>query len=358
MRTKPVSKTVWGEAINTLAQTGTGNVQVNDNQHTAILTGTGADLSRPATLQTKAKKKVITQTLAKACMILAEREGDKELKKSFRNTYYCQSQIITHDGRLYGRYCKNRTCTICSGIRKADIINRYLPVMQKWPQPYFVTLTIKACPAKYLRETFKTVLAVFREIIDKYRKRSLRGKGIKLIGIKSLEAEFNPIAKTYNPHLHIIVPNKAIADILVSEWLKTLNRKYKRYTSPEAQKSEPAYGLGSVLVEVIKYGTKIFTTKDVYNKANRKGDMIYAAAKYNIVKAMKGLRIFDRFGFDLPKKTKVIEPAKVVTGHVAWRYIPQYHDWATKDSEVMLTGYILPPELQNLLTYRIDMNSE
>ncbi|GAA4461720.1 hypothetical protein GCM10023093_06880 [Nemorincola caseinilytica] len=178
------------------------------------------------------------------------------------------------------------------------------------------------------------------------------------MGVKSLEAEFNPINATYNPHLHIIVPDKATANILVHEWLTTWNKKYKKFTSPKAQDCKQVYNIGKALVEVIKYGTKIFTAKDVYDKANRKGDTIYAAAKYNIVKAMKGLRIFERFGFDLPEKPKEAEPAKVVTGHINWRYIPQYHDWVSEEHEAPLTGYTHPPALHNLLEYGIDMETQ
>lgn len=358
MRNKPYSKSVWGEALNKLEQTGTEFLEGNDNQPTAILTGRGSDLSNPATLRTRGKKKVITQAVARAGMKLAERDKDKELKKSYRNTYYCQSQVITHNGRLYSRYCKNRMCAICNGNRKADIINRYLPVVKKWERPHLVTLTITSCIARDLRATLRKVLAVFREIIAKHRKRNQRGKGIKLMGIKSLETEFNHMKGTYNPHLHIIVPNKAIGDILVNEWLTTWNKKYKQYTRPKSQQSKPTYSLGGALAEVIKYGTKIFSAKDVYDKANRKADKIYAAAKYNIVKAMKGLRIFERFRFDLPEKTKVIEPAKVVTGHMVWRYMPQYHDWVSQDHEATLTGYIHSPELHHLLAHCIDMNTE
>jgi hypothetical protein len=57
-------------------------------------------------------------------------------------------------------------------------------------------------------------------IIDRNRKRNQRGTGSKLIGIKSLERCFNPKTKKYNPHLHIIVPNKEMAEIIVKECLE------------------------------------------------------------------------------------------------------------------------------------------
>ena len=54
----------------------------------------------------------------------------------------------------------------------------------------------------------------FSIIKERCKKRHQRGTGIQLIGIKSLECNFNPQKKTYNPHFHIIVPNKEIATLL------------------------------------------------------------------------------------------------------------------------------------------------
>jgi hypothetical protein len=65
----------------------------------------------------------------------------------------------------------------------------------------------------------KSMINRFKIISRKYRKRAQRNKGIKLIGIKSLECNYNPILKKYNPHLHLIVATKEMADILKKEWL-------------------------------------------------------------------------------------------------------------------------------------------
>jgi hypothetical protein len=73
-------------------------------------------------------------------------ENLPELKRSYWNTFHCQNKVITSNGRLYGKYCKNRYCTLCSANRKADIINRYLPTIQEWPDQYFLTPTVKAVP--------------------------------------------------------------------------------------------------------------------------------------------------------------------------------------------------------------------
>ncbi|TWP27880.1 hypothetical protein ETU08_09155, partial [Apibacter muscae] len=58
----------------------------------------------------------------------------------------------------------------------------------------------------------KGMYRAFSLILNRYKKRYQRGKAIQLIGIKSLECNFNPQRKTYNPHFHIITANHKIAD--------------------------------------------------------------------------------------------------------------------------------------------------
>ena len=111
-------------------------------------------------------------------------------------------------------------------------MNKYLPVVSTWEQPYFVTLTAKAIPFRSLAKRMKDMNRGFTKISSKLRKRSQRGKGLKLIGVKSLECNFNPVKKTYNPHLHLIVANKEMADVLVKEWLAICTQKF---ASPKAQ---------------------------------------------------------------------------------------------------------------------------
>ena len=49
---------------------------------------------------------------------IAQEEGEPELEKSYWNTYYCQQNLFTADGRLYGKYCKNRFFILCYNIRE------------------------------------------------------------------------------------------------------------------------------------------------------------------------------------------------------------------------------------------------
>jgi hypothetical protein len=93
---------------------------------------------------------------------VAKENKDFDRLKGYWNTYHCQSKIYTANGKLYGRYCKNRCCLLCCSIRKADIMNRYLPIIKTWENPHFVTLTARSVPLKSLAKRMKSLLMVLR----------------------------------------------------------------------------------------------------------------------------------------------------------------------------------------------------
>lgn len=339
--------------IYTLVQNGT----VIHEKPATILRGQGSEISSDKVLKGRGKRKLISQKMSLSLADIAREKENDDWMKSFYNTYHCQNRIYSFEGRLYGNYCKNRHCTLCSSIRKAEIINRYYPVLSEWKEPYFVTLTIKACNSKKLKDVMRSVLLGFQRIVSKYRKRNQRDKGsLRLVGIKSLECNFNPQRKTYNPHLHLIVQNKEVAEVLVAEWLSTSN---KGHTSPKAQNIRKVDDLEHDLIETIKYGSKIFTEPDVEKKAKIKNSgEIYARALYNIFNAMKGLRIFDRFGFDLPKTKHKMRFPKVVVDYAEWVFDPTYQDWLNTENELNLTAFHADPALLYLLENKVDKHLE
>ena len=78
------------------------------------------------------------------------------------------------------------------------------------------------------------MLSTFRKIIEKHRKKHQRGKGLKLVGVKSLESNFNPVKNTYNPHFHVITKEKWMAEVILEEWL---SRSKKGYTLRDGLKT-------------------------------------------------------------------------------------------------------------------------
>ena len=313
-----------------------------------LIKGKGSDLTDKKLQQNRGKKKMITHVIIRAMLEIAERKGNKRFIKSLWNAYYCLDKVTTGEGRMYTTYyCKSRICTVCAGNRKADLINKYFSVIQKWEQPYFVTLTVKAIPAKNLNKWINDgMIRGFNRIVEKYRKRNLRGKGFKLIGIRTLECNFNSKKRTYNPHFHLIVANKEIAETLINEWLQLWRSDEKVFTVRKAQDMRPIESLERDLIETIKYGTKIFAQPDPDKRKKVKGsERIYAVAIYNILNAMKGRHLMEHFGFKTPVVKKEKTDAITLTDSKNWKYDPGKLDWGNELTDEVLMNFSPSEEL-------------
>jgi len=340
-----------------IAKQGTKKKLINQ-KGLETLNGNGSDLTNEKMQKNRCKKKVVTQVLMRNLIQIAEMKKDKELMCSFCNTYNCQKEIKTFEGRVYAKYCKNRFCTVCLGIRKAELIRIYYPSLSTWQGCYFVTLTAKSVSAKSLKHRFSQMIRGLNLIVDKYEKRHRRGKGKKLIGIRSLECNYNPNKRTYNPHFHLIVKDKETAEILKMEWLKLLTPKF---ASKKAQDIQPVYNLKTGLIELIKYGTKVFTEPiEDKNKGKKQSVFIYAKAFYNIISAMKGHRLFSTFGFNIPKHHRLTEKVeKKTTEYENWVYNSKLMDWENTQTKERLNNYLPSDELIELLfTNRINTDLE
>lgn len=313
-----------------------------------LIKGKGSDLTDKKLQQNRGKKKMITHVIIRAMLEIAERKGNKRFIKSLWNAYYCLDKVTTGEGRMYTTYyCKSRICTVCAGNRKADLINKYYPIIQKWEQPYFVTLTVKAIPAKNLNKWINDgMIRGFNRIVEKYRKQNLRGNGMKLIGIRTLECNFNSKKRTYNPHFHIIVANKQMAETLINEWLQLWRSDNKIFTVRKAQDMRPIESLERDLIETIKYGTKIFTQPDPDKRKRVKGsERIYAVAIYNVLNAMKGRHLMEHFGFKTPVVKKEKTDAITLTDSENWKYDPAKLDWGNELTDEVLMNFSPSPEL-------------
>jgi len=310
----------------------------------ALVTGEGTDVINNPSLVNRARRKLITRKMVLSLIDVVKEKGEPEREQAYWNAYHCLGNVIVSNGKMYGKYCKNRFCTVCNAIRKADTINRYYPIISQWEDVYFVTLTVKACKEEKLNRWIYGMLRAFELIHNRCKKRYQRGKGIKLIGVKSLECNFNPIKKTYNPHFHLIVPSKEIAVLLKKEWLKQWRPKNKnvyryKFTRPKSQDIKSVYNLESALIETIKYGSKIFSEPDIRQKSKQKiPPKIYARALDNIFVAMKGKRIFDRFGFNLPKQPEKKSITKLVVDFENWTFPKDSSDWVNDETGEALTG--------------------
>lgn len=335
-------------SIYTLAQSGTDKVVYRTEKPSIIVNGEGSDLLNDG-IWKKGKRKLISQVMALSLIDVAKEQGHEEMIPTYWNIYYCQNRLICADNRIYGTYCKNRICTLCLANRKAEMIRKYLPVLSQWENPYFLTLSVKSCKGHRLKDYFLNIKKAIKNIIETAKKRHQRGKGPKCMGLMAFESNFNPIALTYNPHIHLIVSCKEIGEFIRAEWL---NRSKVNYTYKKGQFCEPLKNKEKGLIELIKYGSKIFTEPDI-KKAKDKGEKIphciYVAALHTILRAMKGIRIFERFGFNLPKGSKRTVKSKKVQNFEVFEYSAKYNDWMNREGAELLLGYKPTKELLGLI---------
>ncbi len=339
--------------IYTLAQNGTGS-KPSDRFQGVYVDGSGAQLKNKKQFTLWAKKKVISSSMMLPLIEIAKEKGAFERAQSYRNTFYCFSRIYSLNNSVHGKYCKNRFCLLCSGIRKSELINKYYDTIKNWPEPFFLTLTVKAATAQDLEQRIREMFHLFQLIIAKHKKRHQRGKGRKLIGIKAFESNFNPKKKTYNPHFHLILNDYYTGHIIRNEWIKLAREFWGiEYIHEDAQKISRVEYLDHSLVELIKYSSKIFTDPEVTKK--KKGEVLICLAAYdNIICAMKKYRIFERFGFNQPKKQKAERNLKLIFDYKEWVYSSAFTDWVEVEGEQTLTGYSPPEELMNILENKID----
>lgn len=82
--------------IYTLVENGTNKARQNQ----VYVNGQGSDLYDLEALKGRAKRKTRTQIMMLNLIKIAEENGEPELEKAYWNTYYCQQNLISVDGRF------------------------------------------------------------------------------------------------------------------------------------------------------------------------------------------------------------------------------------------------------------------
>ena len=224
---------------------------------------------------------------------------NKETKilKSYWNMFNCNKTVIlTKEGNVITRYCKNRLCLVCNAIRTAGLIDLYQYVFQAWENDIFlVTLTVKNVGEKHLESTVNTMFKNFVRCKDRINKRLKKeGSSQKFQGLKKFECTSNK-DNDYHPHFHILVKGEQLANELKNEWLEVSN-KYNLEANPLGQDVRKA-GDG-VEKELFKYFTKIISRSTKENVKDKDGKMhVHLHRLDNIFEATRGKRVFQNFGF-------------------------------------------------------------
>ena len=182
---------------------------------------------------------------------------------------------------------------------------------------------------------------------------------MKIKGIKSLECNFNAAMRWYNPHFHIITPNRQIALYIKQEWKKEWNKNGLYMASENAQDVRKIENVESGLIEVIKYGAKMLSEpnpnkKKKRSKGNLDGLTLYAKGLHTIYKAFDSHQLFKSFGFRLPEENKKTTNSKSIAKYDVWKYRIKDMDWVNTSTGSYLTDYELDYGLDYLLKNSID----
>lgn len=332
-----------GGSLDTLAQ-----LDNSEPSPSSISTGQTAE----QLLHKRARAKYLSTPLGAALAdlrrsqrVAAEVAGDLEsaeqhrrLEKSYRNTVYCAGKLVQSGEKLEGRYCSNRWCLVCARVKTGRAINRYAATLASWPDRWLVTLTAPNVSADELEAELRRYLAVAVAI-----SRSMKGvHRVPLVAVRKLECTYNEKADSYHPHFHFVVRDEAAARLLLKLWLE-------RQPSASAKAQDVRRASEGDVRELFKYFTKL-VTRAASNPRARGSVRVVQARKLDVIfAAMRGLRVFQPIGFQLPKAsdeelpigseghTRAPEHTRDRAGDFPatafWNWEQLAHDWINGDGE-------------------------
>lgn len=161
------------------------------------------------------RQKAITHRIAKEQLEITDK--DSEERNSLIRRMNCKSTYIHDETGIHGSRCEQRTCIICSNIRTMKKINKYLPIIENWPEIWLVTLTTKNVKEDQLNPTLNRINKALRVMQNNYR--SVNKKEY-LKYIRGTEITVNEDANEYHPHTHNLTSSYKEALFMQDNWLK------------------------------------------------------------------------------------------------------------------------------------------
>jgi hypothetical protein len=264
----------------------------------------------------------------KLAFTLISQVPDSPLVKQYRNTIYCSSLLTQEENKITSKYCGQRWCAVCNGIRTGKNINRFKPAFEKLKEPMFLTLTAPTVEADKLTEEISLRLAQFSRVV-KTLKQFLRrsGQQDQVQIIRKLEVTYS--RGKYHPHFHCIVEGLQNAKSILSYW-----KQIRPDANQEAQDIRKA-NVGS-LQELFKY-----TTKLVFGKKGEKKlypaqvlDTIFIALSTrrtfqtygNLEQAIEEIEEYQTQGFNIPAETQ------------SFVWINDYKNWLNQETGELIVN--------------------
>lgn len=256
------------------------------------------------------------------------------IHSDYQAAYFCNDYLFQDGKKITGKFCKKRSCLICSRIYAARLFKAYSDPLLDLEDLHLVTLTAPTIKADQLKPEIEKRYKTLTEIKDLLRKTYK----VKLKGIRKLEVTYNLQTKEFHPHYHLIVSTKEAADLVKMYWLKKIPE-----ASPKAQDVRKVTS-EKALFELFKYVTKS-VVKSVFN----------AEALDQMYKSIKGVRTVQAFGIKQKTPVKIEDYEAVIIEHKAekidvWKWCKEKNDWYTSEGEQMNYGPVKKETRQILKT--------
>lgn len=290
----------------------------------------------------RAKSKYITNGLALALVNL-----HSPLEKYYWGAYHCNDTILQQHKTLTTHYCNSRICHICNRIRTAKLINGYNPVLSKFEDPQFVTVTIPNVTDKELRKAITRMTRAFVTIKSKFYEDSRRREANIFKGIRKIECTYNESENTYHPHFHIVLNDTDIANRFVTEWLNIFPTATR--SAQDIRRADERS-----IKELFKYVTKIVTKTNGVKGFNP----ISIRSVDVIMNALYRMRTFQPFG-GVKKVSEDVDEidsqeydflTEIPEGDgIVWTYENEIHDWIDILSGEVLSGFVPDEQLSKLV---------
>lgn len=211
------------------------------------------------------------------------------LHDEYKGALNCgQFVLVDEEGRSTSWYCKKKHCLICSRMRTAQKVEKYLPILRTFESPQFVTLNRKNIGVNDLEDEATSLIKTMQKVFKR-----LNYLKVDVKGFRTFEGTYNERSKEFNLHFHLVVDTLEGANALKREWLR-INTKEGFTIDDKAQDIRPIGTNVKDMLEVCKYSTKVINA-DPKNKS--KSINYWAIDRMN--RAFKGIRNFQTFGFVL-----------------------------------------------------------
>jgi len=174
------------------------------------------------------------------------------LEDKYQDSQSCGKVMLQEGDKFHTMTCKRKWCRRCCHIRTSKLIRGYEHILQDFPDPHFVVLTMKTHQGRELKSMIDKMNASFRRANQNIKKTH----GIQIHGIRTWECTYTKDG-LYHPHFNVIVDTREGAELLKSYWMAYWTKTQGAMAVNEKAQFIRPISTVKGLLEVFKYTTKM-----------------------------------------------------------------------------------------------------